>query len=120
MIETPHGIDFSFPFWGQVSSRFSIASQTQLRYGCVHHRYWIWVGVGYLWGFWLLLTGLTVLVLKYMDPEKSRPSIDDGASAAEQMTMQQRVTKAVSLKQLGNSESHFLISRPFHPDLDKT
>lgn len=74
-------------------------------------RYWIWVGVGYLWGFWLLLTGLTVLVLKYMDPEKSRPSIDDGASAAEQMTMQQRVTKAVSLKQLGNSESRCSSSR---------
>lgn len=45
-----------------------------------------------------MLTTLTVVALKYLDPEKARPSIDDGASAAEQMTMQQRVMKAVSLK----------------------
>ena len=60
--------------------------------------------MGYLWFFWLVLTGLTVLALKYLDPEKSRPSIDDGASAAEQMTMQQRFVKAVSLKELGHRE----------------
>jgi len=74
-------------------------------------RYWIWIGVGYLWFFWLVLTGLTVLVLKYFDLEKSRPSIDDGASAAEQMTLQQRVTKAVSLKQLGQSELLHVLNR---------
>lgn len=51
-----------------------------------------------MWFFWLVLTTLTVVALKYLDPEKARPSIDDGASAAEQMTMQQRVMKAVSLK----------------------
>ena len=67
-------------------------------------RYWIWIGVGYLWFFWFVLTTLTVAALKFLDPEKARPSINDGASAALQMTMQQRVMKAVSLKNMAQSK----------------
>lgn len=51
---------------------------------------------------------MTVAALKYLDPEKARPSVDDGASAAEQMTMQQRVMKAVSLKNVTQSTSLLL------------
>lgn len=58
-----------------------------------------------LWFFWFVLTTLTVGALVYLDPEKARPSMDDGASAAEQMTMQQRVMKAVSLKNVTQSEA---------------
>ena len=47
-----------------------------------------------------MLTTLTILVLKFFDPEKSRPSIDDGASAPEHMTVQQRLMNAVSLKNM--------------------
>ena len=61
--------------------------------------------MAYLWFFWFVLTTLTVGALVYLDPEKARPSIDDGASAAEQMTMQQRVMKAVSLKNVTQSEA---------------
>lgn len=70
------------------------------------HRKWIWIGVGYLWGFWFVLTSLTVLVLKTFDPEKSRPSIDDGASAPEQMSVQQRVMNAVSFKNMAQRMLH--------------
>ena len=69
-------------------------------------RKWIWIGVGYLWGFWFLLTNLTVLVLKFFDPEKSRPSIDDGASAPEDMSTPQRVMNAVSLKNMAQRTLH--------------
>ena len=61
--------------------------------------------MGYLWGFWFVLTSLTILVLKFFDPEKSRPSIDDGASAPEHMTMQQRALNAVSLKNMAQRMS---------------
>ena len=61
--------------------------------------------MAYLWFFWFVLTTLTVGALVYLDPEKARPSMDDGASAAEQMTMQQRVMKAVSLKNVTQSEA---------------
>ncbi len=73
-------------------------------------RYWIWIGVAYLWFFWFVLTTLTVAALKYLDPEKARPSVDDGASAAEQMTMQQRVMKAVSLKNVTQSKPLLLLT----------
>ena len=76
-------------------------SQTVEFGGC---RQWIWIGVGYLWFFWFVLTTLTVVALKYLDPEKARPSIDDGASAAEQLTVQQRVMKAVSLRNIAQSK----------------
>lgn len=62
--------------------------------------------MGYLWGFWFVLTTLTVLVLKFFDPEKSRPSIDDGASAPDHMSVQQRVMNAVSLKNMAQRELH--------------
>ena len=62
--------------------------------------------MGYLWGFWFVLTTLTVLVLKFFDPEKSRPSIDDGASAPEHMSLQQRVANAVSLKNMAQRNLH--------------
>lgn len=67
-------------------------------------RHWIWIGVGYLWFFWFVLTTLTVAALKFLDPEKARPSVNDGASAALQLTMQQRVMKAVSLKSMSKRE----------------
>jgi len=65
--------------------------------------------VAYLWFFWFVLTTLTVAALKYLDPEKARPSVDDGASAAEQMTMQQRVMKTVSLKNVTQSKPLLLV-----------
>ncbi len=65
--------------------------------------------MAYLWFFWFVLTTLTVAALKYLDPEKARPSVDDGASAAEQMTMQQRVMKAVSLKNVTQSKPLLLV-----------
>ena len=43
-------------------------------------------------------------MLKFFDPEKSRPSIDDGATAPEQLSVQQRVMKAVSLKNMAQRE----------------
>lgn len=66
--------------------------------------------MGYLWGFWLLLTTLTVLVLKFFDPEKARPSIDDGASAPEHTSMPQRIANAVSLKNMAQRMLHCLSS----------
>ena len=57
---------------------------------CRHcHR--IWIGVGYQWGFWLLLTTLTTFSLAYINPEKPRPSMDNGTKAASG-TLQRRKT----------------------------
>ena len=67
-------------------------------------RYWIWIGVGYLWFFCCVLAALTVATLNFLDPEKSRQYIKHGAKAALQMTMQQRVMKAVSLKNMAQSK----------------
>ena len=51
----------------------------------------IWIGIGYQWGFWLLLTTLTTFSLAYINPEKPRPSMDNGTQAASG-TLQRRKT----------------------------
>ncbi|DBB03271.1 TPA: hypothetical protein ACH3X3_010666 [Trebouxia sp. C0006] len=92
--------EMTSPGWDaiQAGTTETVGVYSLKEFGFFTERYWIWIGVAYLWFFWFVLTTLTVAALKYLDPEKARPSVDDGASAAEQMTMQQRVMKAVSLK----------------------
>lgn len=62
----------------QAVNGVTVGDQVLLNFGFFSDKFWIWAGVGFLWGWILLYTGMGAIALTITNPGKPQPTGEAG------------------------------------------